>query len=79
MNAPDVDAKRKNRTENLPKYDKDKFVFLDESGINTNLTRIYGRAVGGNRCADKTPLNTPKNTTEWRNSIHDISGRYNKR
>lgn len=63
MNGPDVDVKRKTWTENLPKYDKDKFVFLDESGINTNLTRIYGRADGGNRCVDRTPLNTPKNTT----------------
>lgn len=63
MNAPDVDVKRKTRTENLSKYDKDKFVFLDESGINTNLTRIYGRAAGGHRCVDRTPLNTPKNTT----------------
>ena len=38
-------------------------VFLDESGINTDLTRIYGRSCGGNRCVDKVPLNTPKNTT----------------
>ena len=63
MNAPDVDAKRKNWSENLPKYDKDKFVFLDESGINTNLTRIYGRAAGGSRCVDRTLLNTPENMT----------------
>lgn len=63
MNVPDVDAKRKKRTENLLKYDKGKLVFLDESGINTNLTRIYGQAAGGNRCADSSPLNTPKNTT----------------
>lgn len=63
MNAPDVDSKRKNWTENLSEYDKDKLVFLDESGVNTNLTRIYGRATGGNRCIDSTPLNTPKNTT----------------
>ena len=38
-------------------------VFLDESSVNTDLTRIYGRAVGGNRCVDNTPLNTPINTT----------------
>lgn len=63
MNAPDVDAKRKNWTKNLSEYDKDKLVFLDESGVNTNLTRIYGRAAGGNRCIDSAPLNTPKNTT----------------
>ena len=38
-------------------------VFLDESGINTDLSRRYGRAVGGERSVDKTPLNTPANTT----------------
>lgn len=38
-------------------------MFLDESGVNTNMTRIYGRAMGGNRCVDHTPINTPTNTT----------------
>ena len=47
----------------MPKYDKDKLVFLDESGINTNLTRIYGRAAGGKRCIDSVPLNTSRSTT----------------
>lgn len=63
MNVPDVAQKREDWAEQLPDYDKNKLVFLDESGINTDLTRIYGRSVGGNRCVDKTPLNTPKNTT----------------
>ena len=63
MNVPDVAQKREDWTEQLPNYDKNKLVFLDESGINTDLTRIYGRSVGGNRCVDKTTLNTPKNTT----------------
>ncbi len=44
-------------------YDKNNLVFIDESGINTNLTRIYGRAAGGERCNDKVQLNTPQNTT----------------
>ena len=38
-------------------------VFLDESGVNTNLTRRYGRARGKQRVMDSTPLNTPKTTT----------------
>ena len=63
MNVPDVAQKREEWTEQLPDYDKNKLVFLDESGINTDLTRIYGRSAGGNRCVDKAPLNTPKNTT----------------
>ena len=38
-------------------------VFLDESGVNTNLTRRYGRAKGKERIKDSAPLNTPKATT----------------
>ena len=47
----------------MSEYDKNKLVFIDESGVNTNLTRIYGRAFGGNRCVDGAPISTPKNTT----------------
>ena len=38
-------------------------VFLDESGINTDFTRLYGRGKGKSRVWDKTPLNTPRSTT----------------
>jgi len=38
-------------------------VFLDESGVNTDETRHYGRAEGGKRVHDSTPLNTPASTT----------------
>lgn len=31
------------------------FVFLDESGAKTNMTRLYGRAPVGQRCVDDTP------------------------
>lgn len=31
------------------------FVFLDESGAQTNMTRRYGRAPVGERCVDFTP------------------------
>lgn len=40
-----------------------RLVFLDESGVNTNLTRRYGRAFGKERVTDCVPLNKPKNTT----------------
>lgn len=63
MSVPDVVQKRKNWIECLPEYDKNNFVFIDESGVNTDLTRIYGRAIDGERCVDKIPLNTPQNTT----------------
>ena len=42
---------------------KGSLVFLDESGINTNLTRRYGRSVGKARVVDHAPFSTPKNTT----------------
>jgi Transposase and inactivated derivatives len=32
-----------------------RLVFLDESGAKTNMTRLYGRAIKGKRCYDKTP------------------------
>lgn len=40
-----------------------KLVFLDESGINTNLVRRYGRSVGKARVVDHAPFSTPRNTT----------------
>ena len=43
--------------------DRNKLVFLDESGINTDMTRRYGRSVGKTRVTDKVPCNTPKSTT----------------
>ena len=30
-------------------------IFLDESGLKTNMTRLYGRALGGRRCLDSAP------------------------
>jgi hypothetical protein len=33
----------------------DRFVFLDETGINTGMTRLYGRAVSSRRIVDYTP------------------------
>ena len=38
-------------------------VFVDKSGVNSNMTRIYGRSLGGTCCVGKTPFNTPTNTT----------------
>ena len=45
----------------------DRLVLLDESGVNTELDRRYGKGIGGERSVDKTPLNTPANTTVRRN------------
>lgn len=35
--------------------DLDSLVFVDESGAKTNMTRLYGRAMAGQRAADNTP------------------------
>ncbi|MBD5094840.1 MAG: IS630 family transposase [Subdoligranulum sp.] len=59
----DVVAAREAWRKMIAQCEAGKLVFLDESGINTNLSRRYGRAVGGERSVDKTPLNTPANTT----------------
>lgn len=63
MNAPDVKEKRKAWVKTIIEYPPEKLVFLDESGVNTDMTRIYGRAIGGARAVDNAPINTPANTT----------------
>ena len=35
--------------------DLGKLVFVDESGAKTNMTRLYGRAMAGQRAVDNTP------------------------
>jgi transposase len=40
-----------------------RFVVLDESGSNLNLTRLYARAPRGQRAYGTIPRNTPRNTT----------------
>jgi transposase len=47
---PDVVCKRKNFAIARRFVDPKNFVFLDESGAKTNMTRLYGRARVGERC-----------------------------
>lgn len=63
MNAPDVKKKRKAWVKTIIEYSPEKLVYLDESGVNTDMTRIYGRAMGGAGAVDNAPINTPANTT----------------
>ena len=63
VTAPDVVQKRNEWLTNIDSYDPDTLVFLDESGVNIDMTRRYGRAMGKARAVDKTPENTPTNTT----------------
>lgn len=55
--------KRKAWKENMSGYAPEKLVFLDESGINVNMTRFYARSNGGSRAVDAVPLRKPQNTT----------------
>ena len=42
---------------------KRKIIFLDECGVNTNMTRYYGRAKGKKRVYDDVPAKKMKRTT----------------
>lgn len=60
LRASEQDRKDiKTQRESWSKYQKtvpvDRLIFLDESGVKTNMTRLYGRAYKGNRCYDKAP------------------------
>ncbi|MCI8400607.1 MAG: IS630 family transposase [Lachnospiraceae bacterium] len=61
--VPDVRGKREEWKKHIPLGDINNLVFLDESGVNINMTRHYARAKTNERAADSTPLNTPCNTT----------------
>lgn len=61
--VPDVQEKRKNWRKHLLENDADHLVFLDESGVNTDMTRHYVRSKKNERAVDSTPVNTPCNTT----------------
>ena len=51
----DVVERRKNFGIARRFVDPEKLVFLDESGAKTNMTRLYGRSLVGERCVDHTP------------------------
>lgn len=55
--------KRKDWNGLISGYKSNDLVFLDESGCNTDMTRRYAYALGGNRAVDSAPLCKPKNTT----------------
>ena len=63
MTVFDVAEKRKEWAESITPEQLEHLVFLDESGVNTDMTRRYGRARSSERCVDHAPLNTPQTTT----------------
>ena len=63
VTAPDVQAKRAAWKETISGIDPSHLVYLDECGVNTDLTRLYGRSIGKARVVDHAPLNKPRITT----------------
>ena len=52
---PDVKQAREAWRQSQGVLDPGRLVFLDESGAKTNMTRLRGRAQGGQRCVDDAP------------------------
>lgn len=63
MTGFDVREKRREWKETVTPDMAEHLVFLDESGVNTDMTRLYGRALSSRRAVDHAPLNTPQRTT----------------
>ena len=61
--VPDVRAKREAWKKHIPERGVNNLVFLDESGVNTNMTRRYARSKTSERAVDSAPVNTPYSTT----------------
>lgn len=55
QDRPDVIERRRNFTIARRFAEPSSLVFLDESGAQTGMTRLYGRAPIGQRCVDHTP------------------------
>ena len=54
----DTEANRKRReefVERIRAIPPEKLIYLDESGVTTSMTRLYGRCVGGRRIHEATP------------------------
>ena len=64
---PDIQEKRENYRVYLDQLCKhniyNDLVFVDESSVNINMERCYGRTPGGERVVDYGPVNTPVLTT----------------
>ena len=63
MTVFDVQEKRREWKETITPEMVEHLVFLDESGVNKDLSRLYGRALSSQRAVDHAPLNTPRTAT----------------
>ena len=55
QNREDVQIKRELWKSEQSQIDKERLIFLDESSINTGMTRLYGRALSNERVVDYAP------------------------
>jgi transposase len=60
---PDVLENRETFVTESASIDPERFVFLDECGVMTNMTRMYGRALKGERLVDHPPHGHWQNTS----------------
>jgi transposase len=63
LNRPDIKAARARWTELVAQVAHRRFLFVDESGAKTNMTRLYGRALRGTRVYDHVPNSRWETTT----------------
>jgi transposase len=61
--TPRVKRKRRRFRKEVAELDVEHFKFLDESSINLDLTRLYGRAAPGERVVDSVPQPSGPQTT----------------
>lgn len=59
----DVKEKREQWKQFQQDVSSSKLIFLDETGAKTNMTRLYGRAMIGERCYDHAPDGRWERTT----------------
>lgn len=56
----EVQEKRTEWTKLMKYFNPNQLVFLDETGVNIDMTRLYGRSIGNTRIKESAPINTPK-------------------
>jgi transposase len=54
------EMRRRWQSEKAGQISQKRVFFLDETGVTTALTRLYGRAIGGNRAVGSAPQNYGK-------------------
>jgi transposase len=63
LNRPDIRVARASWFKAIGRVAHHRFLFIDESGAKTNMTRLYGRAPRGQRAYDHVPSGRWETTT----------------